>query len=326
MAESGLSIGYPELKSCVGFFLGYGRTSGDWSAAQKSEIESYIHSGVRRVYFPAAVDKGTIGYEWTWLKPTTTLSIQGPYVTGTIEIASGVVTLTDGTFPSWTANGRITVSGASYTVDTRDGDSQATLDNTSVTVASGTSYSLSQMTYDLPDDFGRFASELFYEPDQHCSPILVISTAQVLQLRASTTLTGNPRFVAVRFKSATPAAIGSRQEALFYPTPGEAHTLYYEYEAYSGKLTDSLPYPLGGMQMAELYIESCLAVAEVRGDDEPGIHSGEFDRLLLDAIARDRKRGAKIFGQMGHKEHTLSLFRRGWTAGTYPITYKGVQI
>lgn len=326
MAESGLSIGFSDLQSETGFFLGYGRTSGDWSVAQASEIEGIVHSGVRRVYFPAAVNEDTVGYDWSWLKPTTTLSIQGSYSTGTIAIASGVVTLTDGTFPSWAADGEITVSGVSYAVDTRDGDTQVTLDDTSVTVASGTSYGLNQVYYDLPDDFGRFASELFYEPDQHLSPIMIVSVAQLLQLRASTTLSGNPKFVAVRFKSAMPAAIGSRQEALFYPTPDEEHTLYYEYEAYSGKLTDSLPYPLGGMQIVELYIESCLAVAEVRLNDEPGFHSGEFNRLLVDAIARDRKRGAKVFGQMGHKEQDSFTFRRGWGAGKYQISYKGTNL
>ena len=255
------------------------------------------------------------------------MSIQGGYGTGTIGIVSGVVTLSvAGTFPSWAAAGEITVGGISYTVNTRDGDNQVTLDDTSVDVDSGTDYRLNQLQYDLPDDFGRFASSLHYEPDQNRSAIQIISVSQFLSMRASQTLSGNPRFAAVRFKSATPAAIGSRQEVMFYPTPDESHTLYYEYEAYSGKLTDSLPYPLGGMQMVEVYIESCLSVAEVRGEDKPGIHSSEFARLLVDSIKRDQRRGARHFGQMGHREYKNFdeyMFRRGWGAGTYSITYKG---
>lgn len=326
MAESGLSIGFSDLQAEVGFFLGHGRTSDDWSDAQATVIDGVVHSGVRRVYFPAAVDMKLAGYEWSWLKPTNTLDIQGVYSTGTITVVSGVVTLADGTFPSWAADAELTISGTIYTVATRDGNSQVTLDDTSVDEDSGTSYGLNQAYYDLPDDFGRFASDLFFGPNSYRSPIQIVSVGHLLQLRASTTLSGFPRFVAVRFKSATPAAVGSRQEALFYPTPDEAQTLYYEYEAYSGKLTDALPYPLGGMQMAELYIESCLSVAEVRENDEPGFHSSEFDRLLVDAIARDRKRGAKTFGQMGHKEVDGFTFRRGWGSGSYNIQYKGAQV
>ncbi len=329
MAESGLSIGYSDLQSEVGFHLGYGRgVIKAWSTAQALEIEGIVHSGVRRVYYPTAVSEKLAGYDWSWLKPTTTIDIQKTYSTGTITVVSGVVTLTAaGTFPSWAADAELTIASTVYTVATRDGDNQVTLDDTSVDEDSGTSYGLCQVDYDLPDDFGRFASDLFYGPNSNRSSIQIISVGHLLQLRASATSTGNPRYAAVRYKSATPAAIGSRQEVLFYPTPSEDHTLHYEFEAYSGKLTDSLPYPLGGMQMAELYIESCLSVAETRFDDEArGIHSELFDRLLVDAVARDRKRGAKVFGQMGHKEAVSYTFRRGWTGGTYPIRYKNELI
>ena len=335
MSESSLSIGFADLQVEVAAFLGYGRTSGNWTAEQDAEIESYVHSGVRRVYYPPTIQDPdnkitTSGYEWSWLKPTTTLTIQGGYGTGTITVVDGVVTLTeDGTFPSWAALGEITVAGISYTVATRDGDNQVTLDDVDVTAAAETSYRLNQLLYDLPDDFGRFASSLHYEPDQHRTSIQIGPVSQFLAMRASQTLSSDPWFAAVRFKSATPGATGSRQEIMFFPTPDESHTLYYEYEAYSGKLTDSLPYPLGGMQMVEVYIESCLSVAEVRGNDEPGIHTAEFSRLLIDAIVRDGKRGARHFGQMGHREYRdfdEYMFRRGYGAGTYSITYKGASV
>lgn len=329
MSESGLSVGFTDLEAEVGYFLGYGRTSGNWSSDQNTEIEAVVHSGVRRVYYPPAVNEDSIGYEWSWLKPTTTLPIQGKYAEGTIEVASGVVTLTDGTFPSWTALAEITVSGVSYTVDTRDGDTQATLDDTSVDVDAEATYSLNQLLYDLPDDFGRFASSLHFEADQHLPSVRLVSISRVLSLRATQTLTGDPRLAAVRFKSATPAAIGSRQEVMFFPTPDNEHTLSYEYEAYSGKLTEALPYPLGGMQMAEVYIESCLNVAEIRMNDVAGFHGQEFNRLLVDAIARDRKRSTQNYGQMSqgeYRDYDDFMFRRGWGAGTYPVSFNGTPV
>jgi hypothetical protein len=259
-------VGLPELRKVVGFQLGYGRSG--WSTAQEDEIDDVIQSGVRRVYYPPAVSPGaygaitldTLGYEWSWLQPTTTLSI---------------------------------VSGT--------GD------------------------YDLPDDFGRLIGRLYYAPETYRKSIIEVSVGTILTGRANSNRSGDPYWAATRFKSSD-GTNGQRQEVLFYPEPDTDRTLTYKYEAYQGALNEAHPYPLGGMKLAELYIESCLAVAERRIDDEPGVHSQEFERLLVDAIARDKKNGATHFGQMGHKEAYAEEFRRGWGSGTYPITYRGESI
>jgi len=65
---------------------------------------------------------------------------------GKITIASGVVTLADGTFPSWAAAGVLKLDNKYYYVDTRDGDTQITLD-TSVTEADASSYELKRAEY-----------------------------------------------------------------------------------------------------------------------------------------------------------------------------------
>ncbi|GAG52808.1 unnamed protein product, partial [marine sediment metagenome] len=75
MTESGLSIGWTELQKEVGFFLGYGRTVDNWSAAQTAEIAVIVQSGYRRVLYPMAVNAETPGYEWSFLRPTTPLAI-----------------------------------------------------------------------------------------------------------------------------------------------------------------------------------------------------------------------------------------------------------
>ncbi len=258
MAESTLSIGFPELQVEVGRFLGYGSTLANWTASQLAEINSLVQSGVRRVYYPPAVSADTLGYEWSWLRPTKTLFI----------VAA-------------------------------DAD------------------------YDLPDDFGRPNDAIYFPADQHRSSISIISVGKLLSMRAYASVSGTPKYAAIRYK-ASDGSVGQRQEILFYPTPDAALTLSYEYEAYSGALTTAYPYPLGGMQLAELYIESCLAVAESRFDDETqGLHSRDYGALLQDAIARDRKRGAHIFGQMGHRESVSVVPRHGDTGSSYPITYKG---
>ena len=258
MAESSLSLGVVEFRKEVGFYLGYGRTSANWTVGQLAEINGIIQSGVRRVYYPPAVNADTIGYEWSWLRPTKTLAITSA-----------------------------------------DGD------------------------YDLPDDFGRLIGAIHYPLDEHRASIVIVSIGKLLAMRSYSDLSDAPKFAAIRYK-ASAGTTGQRQEVLFYPTPNAAWTLIYEYEAYSGALTDSYPYPLGGMQLSELYVESCLAVAESRINDEIGQHGQQYQTLLLDAIARDRKRGARVYGQMGNAERQEDqLFRRGYTGSTYDILYHG---
>lgn len=325
MAESGLSIGASDLRAEIGYFLGYGRTSGNWSAAQLSEINGIMQSGVRRVYYPVGVSDDTLGYEWSWLRPTTTLELYDGYSTGTVTVVSGVVTLAGGTWPSWAAAGSITIDSTEYTVDTRDSDSQITLDDLTVNEAAGTTYSLvHDGDYDLPDNFGRLVGGFHYPKNEYRADIVIVSVSKLLAMRAYSDLDDAPNYAAIRFKESD-RTTGQRQEVLFYPRPNDSWILSYEYEAYSGTLTDSYPYTLGGMQLAELFIESCLAVAENRFGDELGQHNQQYAALLRDAIARDKKRGPRFFGQMGNVEGIEDVYRRhGDTGGQYDITYKGV--
>jgi len=262
MSESSLSIGYPELCIEVGYAIGYGRTAASWSTAQLSLIDSIVQSGVRRVYFPPSVGEIFAGYEWSWLRPTTTIAIES----GTAD-------------------------------------------------------------YDFPDDFGRLSSPLYYPSEEYRRPVQLVSLGKILSRRSFSDLTGAPTECATRYK-ACDGTVGSRQELLLFPEPDDDWTMKYEYEAFTGALTDAAPYALGGMKMAEVYIESCLAVAETRMDidDKIGIHTTLFKALLVDAIQRDKKTGAVHFGQMSGGDSEVSEFHRGYGSGTYPITYDGETI
>jgi len=261
MAESSLSIGFPDLQSEVGRLLGYGSVVANFSAGQLVVVNKRVQSGVRRVYYPSALSVEMAGYEWSWLKPTTTIDIESE-----------------------------------------------------------------EADYDLPDDFGRLIGCLHYPSEEYRQSISIVSVGKILSLRANSSLTGAPVFAATRYKAST-GANGQRQEILFFPEPDDDWTLSYEYEAYSGALSDTYPYPLGGMQLAELYIESCLAIVEERDFDEVGVHTERYKALLVDAIARDRKRGTRNFGNMGNVERDGGVpFRRGWGSSTYSITYNGEAI
>lgn len=175
---------------------------------------------------------------------------------------------------------------------------------------------------DLPDALGRILGDLYFAPSVHSSSIVVVSEARMLSLRQSSADKGRPCFAAVRAKAGTALTSGQRNEIMWWPTPNAAYTLTYRYEAYSGKLTSLLPYPLGGMRYAELITESCLSVAEQRGNDERGLHYERFVSLLASGIAMDRKAGARHFGHMGG-EVDESVAPRRHSQASYDVTYKG---
>ena len=82
-------MGYPTLSLMkadyeeeVGIFLGYGRgdqyadapsTAVAWTAQQAERIDRFVRSGLRKFYFPAL--PGGVTYEWSFLRPTATLTL-----------------------------------------------------------------------------------------------------------------------------------------------------------------------------------------------------------------------------------------------------------
>jgi len=174
---------------------------------------------------------------------------------------------------------------------------------------------------DLPDDLGRVLGDFFYDESQHRPSVVQVSEARLLAMLSRTEDAGPPRVACVRYKEQV-AGVEQKLEVAWWPVPNAAYTLTYRYEAYAGKLTASNPYPLGGRRHAELITESCLAVAEQRADDERGLHSDAFERMLVGAVAMDRKQGARYYGSMATEPGTI-VPRHGDTGSTYPITYGG---
>ncbi len=345
MVESTLSLAWDDFKSEVGFFLGYGRTIADWAAqgaAIEPEVELIVHAGVRRVYFPPGVPGVRSGYEWSWMRPTTTINLGASGSDGAI---TGVTNFDSATFSNWTTQGitsddylDISVVGsgstevAEYSIASV-ADGVITLDNpstrTGATVpANGTSLTFrlvrSPANYDLPIDVSRIVGELHYPINEYQQGISVISVGKLLEMRSQINRSGYARYAAIRYKSSDGTSGSRLQEILFHPEPDAYKILTYQYEIFQDKLSDSAPYPLGGMNFSELYVESCLAVAEQRSNDDLGLHTKLFQELLVDAVLRDGRHTAQNYGQVGNKDRVhLQGFRRGYIGSSYSVEYKG---
>lgn len=185
------------------------------------------------------------------------------------------------------------------------------------------STAIGDQAQDLPDDHGRILGNIHFASSVCTTPIVMVSEHQMLVLGQRDADRGRPSYATVRYKDGTTADEGQRLEIVWWRIPDAVYALTYRYEAYAGKLSSLRPYPLGGMKHSETIMESCLAVAEQRANDEKGLHWGQFVSLLATSIALDRKVGARYFGQMGSPEAVsyqdeLSRHSNGL------ITYKGV--
>lgn len=180
-------------------------------------------------------------------------------------------------------------------------------------------------TYDLPDDFGSITGQFQYEVDKtFLRGVTQVSIGQILELQQHDDDSGKPRHFATRFKTSD-GSDGQRHEVIFWPTPDAAYTLTYRYDAYAGKIDKhNYPYPLGGMKHSETLIESCLAVAESRGNDEDGQHARMFQRMMASAVALDRRNFTQRYGQMGgNEDHAGNGYGRGKEFISGDVTYNG---
>jgi len=72
-AESTLTLCYVELLSEVGYFL-YGKTDmNDLSTDEQAVCDECVQAGYRQFLYPPAAEGIPVGYEWTFLRPTTYL-------------------------------------------------------------------------------------------------------------------------------------------------------------------------------------------------------------------------------------------------------------
>ena len=279
------------LKREIGILLNAGADEAAWDDTKNQIIESILQRGIRRFYSPPKVAGVMRSHEWSFLRPAATIETLAPYSTGTVGIVAGVVTLTGGTWPANAAQGEIVVNGVASTVDTRDSDTQLTLDDTSVAADSGTSYELVFPTQDLPADFADFEGEITYPAGVNVifEPIKIVSEFQIRRKRQQTNYTYRPEWVGLRPKTLD-ATTGTRYELLWWPIPDDAYFLTYRYRVNPSDLDGTNKFPYGGQPHYATVLEAVLAEAESSEyGNKSGYHEGRFREQLLVSIEHDQK-------------------------------------
>ena len=279
-------VNYAILLERVGHAV-FGIRSG-YSTDQTTDIENAINDGLRDVY---------AAHDWSFFHPVTAITTSAPYSTGTITIADGVATLVDdvgslvtAAFPSWAAQGVLKVDDGYYEVDSRYGDNQVTLEDTSVSADALSSYEICRHEYDLPASYEKIDGELTYEPGEsdYYPAIKARQEGELRRRLQDNAYTDRPLYYALRRAEFDPT-VGSRWRIVLYPTPDAAYMLYAPMKLRPTSLDSTNKYPVGGEKLSQLILEACLASAERLYDGAVGIHSKRFQELLPLAIQADKE-------------------------------------
>lgn len=332
MSEPTLSLSWEDIRNEVYEFLFGGNEAGYTSESdtdRKSIIDRVCHSGLRQFYHPPPVEGRT--HDWSFLMPSATMSLNASYSTGTIAATNGVVTLSGGTWPAWSAAGEINISGTNYTISTRDSDTQLTLGDISSAsdASSSTTYSLHQDDYDLPDDFGNVLGVMTYsQADNAMQPVEFVGEGRMRELRQRDNITysgDDPLYAAVRPKARSSTLEGTRHEIMFWPDVTSAATLTYRYRVLPDKPISAGDMVHGISQHGETILHSCLSEAERRMDGERGTMWQTFQEFLLTSVTRDRQDNkADLFGYNGDSSDRREMYGpRRLTLFSSGVTYKG---
>ena len=279
-----MTVSYTNLLARVGRFL-FGQRSG-YSDSETSDIEDCIQDGLRTVY---------AAHDWSFFKPVKDITTTAPYTTGTITVVNGVVTLATGTFPSWAADGLLKADNGYYSVATRDGDSQVTLDDTTLDADAGTTYELARPEIPLDASFEAIAgdSDLTYYPDQNelYPPVRMRHDSAIRTWQQDDPYFDRPIYYSVRTVEFD-STVGSRKVLAFYPAPDAAYILRVPMILRPTMIDADNPYPVGGETLAVVITEACLAAAEHNLDDAEAVHNKRFVELLPLAIRADQEKSS----------------------------------
>lgn len=279
-------VSYSSLKERVGHYLFGAEVNTAFSQDQLTRIGYCISDGLRRVY---------AAHEWSFFRPVVDVSTTAPYVTGSVTVASGVVTLVGGTFPSWAASGLFMVNNRYYSVASRGGNTQITLDDLTVSVASASSYSLARPTIPMDAAFDSIAndSDLAYYPgpDQWYPSVSNRHDSTIRKLEADNPEFSRPCFYSVRTDRFDPA-VGSRKSLAFYPAPDAVYTMRVPMILRPVDLDDSNPFPVGAEMLSQVILEACLAAAEHNYEEREHVHEKRFQEMILLAIRNDMERSS----------------------------------
>lgn len=150
---------------------------------------------------------------------------------------------------------------------------------------------------DLPEDFYGFEGDITITVSGESTFEVIRLTGESnvrKQHAANPDTTGRPLVMAVRPKA--DVQNGQRYELYWWPTTDSAYTLQGQYYIAPEYLTEQSPWVYGGPAHASTVLASCLAAAEIHGDDDMRGQTTKFMERMRTSIGIDRRAKAQFIG------------------------------
>jgi len=71
-SSDGLDLAYSNLQIQLADYLGWTRTSGNWSSDESDRLDEVINAGYRQFIYPIPINGETVAHRWSFLRPTAT--------------------------------------------------------------------------------------------------------------------------------------------------------------------------------------------------------------------------------------------------------------
>lgn len=300
MAESTLSVTYADLKESVAHYLGYGRTSGNWSTRQSTNIDDSVNRGLNEFYYHAMIPNTSVPHKWSFLNPRANFTIW-PTTTGTVDgqgSYSDPLTTIDasaGTFyPSMEGKTfTFDTSGTGYTISQYVsatqikvvGDASSETNNDTFTITADGDYT-------LPQDFQSIEGPLTFTGST--SPwvaIDIVGEAEIREDRSKYSSGGIPVKAAID-PLAYDSSSAQRWQVMVFPTPSVVYTLKIRYSRAPDAFTADTDYPPGGAQYTECVRLMCEAAAEKEVMGQRGPKYADSRDALARAVMADTMNSA----------------------------------
>lgn len=284
-----LSLTLDEIRKALAYEAGFGRkdTWAEYPSDQQAIITRAIASGLRMFYYPA------IGYEWSFMKPVTTIALW-PTTTATASATtSTTVSVASATFYD-------SMEGFSVVFDDTENEYPITSvdSSTQVTVTGDPSLETGDFTitptgaYLLPSSFSGIEGNLHFDNSANSRKIAEarwVAESLVRKQWASQDNTGRPELFAIR-PVVVASAVAQRHQMIVAPIPDQLYIASYITYQKPYAMDDSTPYPLGGHVFAETIQLACFAALESILTPDEGLRRAEFAQLLQASIMIDTKR------------------------------------
>lgn len=180
----------------------------------------------------------------------------------------------------------------------------------------------------MPPDFGSPEGNItvYLSTGVQWWPVPIVGIGMVYSNQAQLPdTTGRPLMACVEPLKGTSVNESQRWQMRLFPISDQAYTLQFAYNINPDYLTGSNPYPYGGPEHAETFLEACLSVAELILDDKQGVHAAEFARLLTVSMSLDRRNKGQLLGPNADRSDGRTDWRNRWQHYQDTILVDGVQ-